>query len=185
MKSRLMRSALTMLPVLGISIAAGSATTTMASTVPAPANLVGISCTSARFCMAVGTDSTTTRVAAEWWNGHHWNRLPIPNPGGISDAYLGAVSCPFAAECVAVGWGQDQSVAGAKTRAAMTRSRSRRRGRDGPGFKVGLLFAVSCFSTWAKAVSCAVIGSTPPIDETSLSLSAFLAASKWSIVSTV
>jgi hypothetical protein len=340
--------------------------------------------------MAVGTDSTTTQVAAEWWNGHHWNRLPIPNPGGLSDAYLSAVSCPSAAECVAVGWGQDKSggdsvpVAEAWTRSggwtpstpvvptgtgsalagiscpsaslcyaagganqahpvftdqlplverwtprsgwarvnlptlrgstssglnaiscksdaqcaavgSYFASRAVRYGlieqlngsawsvaaapesasgnltgvscpstslcvavgsarnsslaerwsagrwtaatppglaepggepglsqvscasathcvagggtlshafsggfvdtlngttwtmtaQDGPGFEIGLLFAVRCFSTSPKAVSCAVIGSTPPIDGSSLSLSAFLSASKWSIVSTV
>jgi hypothetical protein len=96
-------------PVLGIAGLAGSASALPAAK-PAPAALSGISCTSATFCMAVGSTSVSMSmgVAAEDWTGA-WHRLSIPKPGGVSYVGLGAVSCPSATECVAVGEGTNKS----------------------------------------------------------------------------
>jgi hypothetical protein len=71
--------------------------------VPAPqpktnsSSLMGVSCTSATFCMAVGTGPTSG--LSEEWNGSKWSI--ITTPGG---ANLGqAVSCTSASACTAVG----------------------------------------------------------------------------------
>jgi hypothetical protein len=63
--------------------------------------LRGVSCTSARACVAVGTEVTSAGgilPLAERWNGHSWTLIP-PVPGGP----LAAVSCSSASACTAVG----------------------------------------------------------------------------------
>jgi hypothetical protein len=62
--------------------------------------LLGVSCTSSSFCMAVGTSTGTTLT--ESWNGTVWSVLPSPNPSSIADS-LTSVSCPSPTDCVAVG----------------------------------------------------------------------------------
>ena len=80
---------------------------------PAPQNLTltGVSCTSARFCMAVGDASHGAgaqpspayrdRTLAEEWNGSRWRIIPTPNHSRASE--LRAVSCTSATACTAVG----------------------------------------------------------------------------------
>jgi hypothetical protein len=63
--------------------------------------LRGVSCTSARACVAVGTEVTPAGAIlplAERWNGRSWTLIP-PAPGGP----LAAVSCSSASACTAVG----------------------------------------------------------------------------------
>ena len=62
--------------------------------------LLGVSCTSSSFCMAVGTSTGTTLT--ESWNGTVWSVLSSPNPSSIADS-LTSVSCPSPTDCVAVG----------------------------------------------------------------------------------
>src|SRR5215469_912521 len=67
--------------------------------------LLGVTCTSASACMAVGASTTTTgaaRPVAERWNGTRWTIQAAPNPpqGGGS---LNGVSCTSASACTAVG----------------------------------------------------------------------------------
>ena len=57
--------------------------------------------------------------------------------------------------------------------------------QSGSAFKVGDLYAVSCFSTSTKATSCALIGATTAISATQRPLSAFLTGSTWHVVFTV
>jgi hypothetical protein len=60
--------------------------------------LAGVSCSSARFCVAVGTDGSG--VLIERWNGAAWS-MSAPRSG--SSAGLYGVSCPSATSCFAVG----------------------------------------------------------------------------------
>jgi hypothetical protein len=60
--------------------------------------LQGVSCPSARFCVAVGTDGSG--ILVERWNGSGWS---MSDPRSVSSAGLYAVSCPSAASCFAVG----------------------------------------------------------------------------------
>jgi hypothetical protein len=68
--------------------------------------LVGVSCTSASACTAVGayTNSAGTRVTlAERWDGTSWAIQPTPNVPGATDSFLEGVSCTSASACTAVG----------------------------------------------------------------------------------
>jgi hypothetical protein len=68
--------------------------------------LVSVSCTSATFCVAVGTYQTLLTVVAqqtlvESWNGTAWSVVSSPDPNA-ADNFSG-VSCASASFCVAVG----------------------------------------------------------------------------------
>jgi len=68
-------------------------------------SLAGVSCTSAKSCIAVGsyTSGFDIRTLAEGWNGSAWKVLTTPNPAGATDSELAAVSCSSARACIAVG----------------------------------------------------------------------------------
>jgi hypothetical protein len=70
-------------------------------------DLSGVSCASASDCEAVGGvesyPSAAERVLAEAWNGSTWTEQAVPSPAGATDAYLYAVSCASAEDCIAVG----------------------------------------------------------------------------------
>ena len=83
-------------------------------TAPTPigsVTLAGVSCTSPRFCMAVGDYSFPAEAQpsaahrdltlAERWNGHTWRLAPPADPASL--AALKAVSCRSPGFCVAVG----------------------------------------------------------------------------------
>jgi hypothetical protein len=68
--------------------------------------LVGVSCTSATSCEAVGfyDNSFASRVTlAEVWNGTTWAVQSTPIPTDVTFSALGGVSCPSATSCEAVG----------------------------------------------------------------------------------
>jgi hypothetical protein len=66
------------------------------------AALNGVSCPSAKRCVAVGAlTGRGFRSIAEAWNGHRWSIQPTPAPA--SGSLLWAVSCAAQADCVAVG----------------------------------------------------------------------------------
>jgi hypothetical protein len=75
------------------------------------ASLNGVSCLSARNCLAVGADFAGTPVAGTWtpladtWNSTRWRAVHVTLPSGASGARLDAVACPAATGtyCVAVG----------------------------------------------------------------------------------
>ena len=64
------------------------------------ASFDGITCTSVRDCVAVG--STQTRTLAEQWNGRKWAVQRTPDPAG-EQGDLQTVSCPSARDCMATG----------------------------------------------------------------------------------
>jgi hypothetical protein len=61
-------------------------------------DLADVSCPSAKFCVAVGTDSAGELI--ERWNGRNWSATA---PKSRSSAILSGVSCPSATSCFAVG----------------------------------------------------------------------------------
>jgi hypothetical protein len=70
-------------------------------------DLLGISCTSTAFCVAVGygqvTDSTEDTTLVEQWNGTTWSIVPSPNIGtSYNDLY--DVSCTSPTFCMAGGY---------------------------------------------------------------------------------
>jgi hypothetical protein len=69
--------------------------------------LIGISCTAAAACTAVGEKSkdmagAPTSTMARTWNGTSWQRPFTPSPAG-RNSQLSAVSCTSPTTCVAVG----------------------------------------------------------------------------------
>ncbi|MGA2210704.1 MAG: hypothetical protein ABSH30_13810 [Acidimicrobiales bacterium] len=81
-------------------------------TTPNPAGveysfLLGVSCTGASACVAVGLnlkDSDVEVPLAESWNGKSWTVQATPNPAGAQEsATLSGVSCTAANACTAVG----------------------------------------------------------------------------------
>jgi hypothetical protein len=68
--------------------------------------LVGVSCPSASFCVAAGTEtfsSSPEQALVETWNGAAWSVAPIPEPTGMSA--LSSLSCPSVSFCMAMGGG--------------------------------------------------------------------------------
>lgn len=72
-------------------------------------SLYGVSCPSARACMAVGSvyhsASRRQAILTESWNGKRWRVRSAPTTKG-SDSQLQDVSCVSASSCVAVGFSQ-------------------------------------------------------------------------------
>lgn len=63
--------------------------------------LLGVSCTSANACTAVGF--TGSNPLAERWNGASWKTQPVPKPSGASSLKLTGVRCVSGSLCFAVG----------------------------------------------------------------------------------
>jgi hypothetical protein len=150
--------------------------------------LVGISCTSATTCTAVGdvTNSAhTTLTLAEAWDGSNWTVQATPNPSTATFASieLQAVSCTIASACMAVG----HSGGGATTTSLAERW-------DGNTWQIVPtpkptgsssifyeLAGVSCTS----ATSCEAVGSdSPPIGNTGL-LAERWNGSSWTVQQTL
>lgn len=77
------------------------------------ASLLGVACTSAKNCLAVGKYFMPgkTLPTAEKWNGTKWSVLTVPAPSGTTDTSLGAVSCVSGTDCQAVGGSGDNTLA--------------------------------------------------------------------------
>jgi hypothetical protein len=67
--------------------------------------LFGVSCRSAKYCVAVGSDNGATgnRPMAETWNGEAWQAAALPRPATGALLGAGAVSCTAIGHCVATG----------------------------------------------------------------------------------
>jgi hypothetical protein len=77
--------------------------------------LLGVSCTSASACIAVGEyfdGSGAHHAFAERWNGASWSLQSVPEPSGSQGSFLSAVSCSSAAGCTAVGSSIESSTFG-------------------------------------------------------------------------
>jgi hypothetical protein len=69
------------------------------------AELLGVSCTRADRCIAVGEhgSGTTSAPAALAWSGSKWKLLSVPGAGKGKTAVFATVSCPLSGWCVATG----------------------------------------------------------------------------------
>jgi hypothetical protein len=73
--------------------------------------LFGLSCTSAKSCLAIGTAEKLGPMGKAvnvvfGWNGTKWQRIAVPNPDGTAPGSLnelGSVNCAAARDCWAVG----------------------------------------------------------------------------------
>ena len=103
-------------------------------------NLLAVSCTSASFCVAVGTARTRSNLVARW-DGRRWSR-PAELP---KMPYVGTVSCGSAAFCIALGYSGNQP-GPAGTLAARFDGHRWRAIRGASTVHAGDAFDVSCTS---------------------------------------
>ena len=109
-----------LLAVVGLLLAGVPAQAAVRPGAPVPAaaaatsqaGLIGVSCSAANACMAVGTVLKGSPVLkgfplAESWNGMAWTMKAIPSPKGATNSDLYAVSCSAASSCMAVGMYED------------------------------------------------------------------------------
>lgn len=81
-------------------------------TYPCTEGFTGLTCTTTRFCMAVGSvtpgypgNDTVPLNLAEQWNGVKWAQISIPNPDPLGDgSSLSSLSCTSSAFCIAAGF---------------------------------------------------------------------------------
>jgi hypothetical protein len=92
----------------------GSKWTELTSPVMGPdatVDILGVSCKSTTFCMAVGWWTfEPTEAYAMKWNGTSWTVETVPNDGDTEDNILESVSCPTTTFCIAVGNGPGQLI---------------------------------------------------------------------------
>src|ERR1019366_2474209 len=68
--------------------------------------LNGVSCPSAKLCLAVGNYTTSggqAQTLTEKWNGSSWSIVSSPNTSTTQANVLSGVGCPSASFCLAVG----------------------------------------------------------------------------------
>ena len=118
--------------------------------------LVGVSCVSARACMAVGSYSGhTSRVLTMRWNGVRWSIVPARLPPGAVQGGFNDVSCFSARACTAVG---DYDLNARQTNVLVERWNGSRwsiqHAPNRPGVPASLLSSVSC----ASRLACTAVG---------------------------
>jgi len=120
-------------------------------------SLAGVSCTSARFCTAVGSNfdafNTTSVTMAQEWNGTSWQLRPTPSPAASSYTFLSSVSCTATNACEAAGTLQE-ALEQALAEAWDGRSWTIQPGAAPAGASNNYLSAVSC----ATAGFCEAVG---------------------------
>src|SRR5947209_8396029 len=122
--------------------------------------MAGMSCPSARACIAVGEVGYKGPPGAMGWDGRRWTQESVPNPGLAPDSAgqpeaLTGVSCPSSTACTAVG---SNAVGGRVQPLAERWDGSRWSLEEMPepaGVVVAVLSQVSC----ASPVTCVAVGS--------------------------
>jgi hypothetical protein len=142
--------------------------------------LVGVSCPSRNFCLAVGYSSIRAGAFAaltERWDGRHWSILRSPRPPGAQVAVLSAISCASRRHCTAVGY-FDNRVGVALPLAERWNGRgwSVQRPPLPASAAFGDLVGVSC----ASRTSCAAVGSFADTNGNQLGLAERWDGTRWS-----
>ena len=144
-------------------------------------DLLGVSCTSATACKAVGdyTDSGgATHTLAERWNGSSWSIQMTPNPEGAAASVLNGVSCTAGAACTAVGDSTDTG--GSQVTLAERWNGSSWSIQTTPnpaGLTANVLNGVSCTAPTA----CTAVGGDTANDGSQLTLAESWNGTDWSI----
>jgi hypothetical protein len=118
--------------------------------------LLGVSCPTASFCVAVGSyqSGDQTFPLVERWNGNRWAlQSPVVPPGAFTSS-LTAVSCATASACTAVGTSNDGHGADLPVAEAWNGHGWSIRPVPSPTSEGGKLAAVSCTS----ATACTAVG---------------------------
>ncbi len=138
---------------------AATAGARLAAPPPTAHALLGLSCVTAKNCLAVGEDQNAFHGSggplAERWNGTTWQTIGVKLPAGATGGVLLGVSCVSATHCVAVGFydkgsGNQFALADTWNGKAWTPAQP-----PAPGGVNTALGGVSCKS----AASCVAVGS--------------------------
>jgi hypothetical protein len=120
--------------------------------------LHAVSCTSAKHCMAVGSDHVCE--LAEQWNGQTWRVLSTPSPCGPPQAGgLTSVVCQSASSCQAVGNYMPDNETELTLAEAWNGTKWKQQSTSSPG-DLASLNSVSCVS----ASDCMAVGSGVPVE---------------------
>jgi hypothetical protein len=116
--------------------------------------MLGVSCPSATFCIAVGRYETATAsgVVAEKWNGTEWTKQEPVQPAKAEIPDLSSVSCTSSTACIAVGYYRAEK--GAIEMLAEQWNGTEWKIVETSAFSSGELDEVSCTS----ATTCMVVG---------------------------
>lgn len=166
----------------------------MSVSVPASAkedaDLTGVSCPSAKTCVAVGTGTTGLKGGlvsfAEIWNGKTWTAGKLSWPKGTSNTFLLGVSCASAKRCLAVGNADinvnDGGSTGKPAATAWNGKAWTASNVPAPGKgKASLFTEVSCPS----AAACVAVGQLGPFNSDEGSgLAGFWNGKSWKLVTT-
>jgi hypothetical protein len=141
--------------------------------------LLGVSCTSADACTAVGQGGTYG--LAERWNGSSWSIQATPNPAGAEATELSGISCTSASACIAVGF----SYGGSGIEVTLAEvwngtSWSIQPTPNPSGAPEGVLYGVSCTS----ASACTAVGYYTDSSGTDVTLAEAWNGTSWSIETT-
>ena len=147
---------------------------------PAPAGsaddtvLLGVSCVSAKYCMAVGTyDANGNSLAVtDKWNGRKWARVNPQQPPGSDVSILESVSCTSATFCLATGASRLGVLAESWNGTSWRRLRARN-----PASSFAELTGVSCSSR----DSCVGVGAFAAVGGGAASLTETWAGKSWRI----
>ena len=71
--------------------------------------LLGVSCSSATNCVAVGDYHDSGLTLIELWNGNTWSISSSPTPSGVNTSVLWGVSCVSGTYCVGTGADNDSA----------------------------------------------------------------------------
>jgi hypothetical protein len=92
----------------GILASADGTASASAPAAVANAGLNGVSCVTAKFCLAVGGRPVSRRSAGgsvvERWNGQAWSAVAVPKPASGHAASLQSVTCTSTRNCIAAGY---------------------------------------------------------------------------------
>jgi hypothetical protein len=130
----------------------------------AASSLTGVSCTSARSCIAVGffnppsgPSDVSTQLLAEHWNGSTWAVQDAPLRAGTKNDRFNAVSCHSATACTATGFTGSEDSSATSTLAERWNGRTWTiASTPNPAGSDNSLFnGVSC----ASSTTCSAVGS--------------------------
>lgn len=154
---------------------------------PSPADtedsllLLGVSCTSATSCTAVGEHLTSSGSLplAERWNGTSWEIQPTSVPTGTTSAELLGVNCTSATACTAVGR-FDNDGRGLTLAERWNGSSWKVQSTPSPSPQINLLEGIAC----TTATNCIAVGTYETSFDTDLPLAERWNGSSWKIQQT-
>jgi hypothetical protein len=140
--------------------------------------LLGVSCTAADACTAVGQGGTYG--LAERWNGSSWSIQATPYPAGAETTELSGVSCTSASACIAVGFSYSPGIEVTLAEVWNGTSWSIQPTPNPSGAPESVLYGVSCTS----ASSCTAVGYYTDSSGTDVTLAEEWNGTSWSIETT-